>query len=507
MDNSLKNARIIKNSIILFLRMFFTLGVTLYVSRVLLENLGVEDFGIYNVVGGVVTMMAFLSGAMTSATQRFLSYELAKNNIDKLSKVFSMSINIHWLMLLLIIITAQTVGFWFVNSKLVITPERLSAANVVYQCAVFSFCCSVLSVPYGAAIIAHEKMNVFAYISVIEASSKLAMVLYIAFYEKDKLEIYSVIMAFISFLMLICNYVYSKISFEETRYKFLWDAKLFKTLVSFSGWSLFGNLSAVAANQGVNILLNLFFGVAINASRAIAFQINNAVTGFVTSLQMSINPQIVKSYATKNIAYMNQLITCGSKYTFFLLYVLTLPIFYQTEAVLDLWLVNPPEYAHLFCKLVLVDALITSLSGSLITAAQATGRIRLYQFIIGGALLLNLPISYLVLRYGADSTSVFYVSIAASILALILRLVMLRLMIGLDIRKFITDVIVKCIFVIISSNFFLFLCDLSVANGFFELLNVTLLLLVINLLVIYLFGLKSFERLFIKNFFQKKIRK
>ncbi|WP_265460749.1 MATE family efflux transporter, partial [Aeromonas salmonicida] len=393
MTNSNNNRRIVKNTLFLYFRMLLTLSVTLYTSRVVLNNLGVEDFGIYNVVGGVVTMMAFLSGAMSSASQRFLAFELGKNNLEQLAKVFKMSLNIHWLIVLIVILVAQTLGLWFVNAQLVIPPDRLVAANWVFQCALFSFCCTVLGVPYNAAIIAHEKMSAFAYISIVDVLLKLIVVFLLAAYDGDKLQRYSLLLAVVSLLILVCYYAYARWQFTVTRFSWYWNTDLFKTLFSYTGWNLFGNVAAVATNQGINILLNLFFGATVNAARAIAFQVNSAVTGFVTSLQMSINPQIVKSYATDNHEYMLQLVFSGARYCFFLLYFLSIPFLLQAEIILKIWLGMLPEYAAGFCRLVIIDSLIISLSGTLMTAFQATGKIKTYQMVVGGVILFNLPLS------------------------------------------------------------------------------------------------------------------
>ena len=256
--------------------MILTLGVTLYTSRVVLNNLGVEDFGIYNVVGGVVTMMAFLSGAMSSATQRFLAFELGKNDIPQLHNIFRMSLNIHFIIILIVVAVAQTLGLWFINNHLMIPPERLVAANWVFQFSLFSFCCTVLGVPYNAVIIAHEKMSAFAYISIVDVMLKLAVVFLLATHGGDKLQFYAFLLSLVSVVIFCCYYAYARWQFAVIRFSWYWDTMLFKTMFSYTGWNLFGNLAGVATNQGINIVLNLFFGATINAARAITFQVNSA---------------------------------------------------------------------------------------------------------------------------------------------------------------------------------------------------------------------------------------
>lgn len=498
MTNTNNTNRIIKNSLFLYFRMILSLSVTLYTSRVVLNTLGVEDFGIYNVVGGVVIMMAFLSGAMSSATQRFFAFELGKNDTQQLHNIFKMSLNIHWLIIFIVVFLAQTLGLWFINNQLVIPAARLVAANWVFHCALFSFCCTILAVPYNAVIIAHEKMSAFAYISIVDVILKLVVVFFLAAHEGDNLQFYALLLAFVSSVILGCYYVYARCQFSVARFSWYWNTELFKILFSYTGWNLFGNLAAVATNQGVNILLNLFFGATVNAARAIAFQVSSAITGFVTSLQMSINPQIVKSYASDNHVYMHQLIMGCSKYTFFLLYSLALPILLQTETVLTLWLINPPVHAVLFCQLILVDALINSLSGSLMASAQATGNIKRYQAIIGGVLLLNLPLSYLFLSNGGSAHTVFYVSIGTSIMALLFRFILLKELINLNVTQFVNKVLCKSIFVVLSTFLPLNLMALNTGNLIVDFILMSTLIVVFTATAIYMLGLETFERDFVK---------
>ncbi|MCX9111810.1 hypothetical protein OKS80_02720 [Aeromonas veronii] len=503
MDNQKKHSRIVKNSLFLYFRMILTLVVTLYTSRVVLNVLGVEDFGIYNVVGGVVTMMAFLSGAMSSATQRFLSFELGKGDRNQFANVFKMSVNIHILIIFIVVVITETLGLWLINTNLVIPAERIIAANVVFHCAIFSFCCTVISVPYNAAIIAYEKMSAFAYISIVDVFLKLVVVFLLVLHDGDRLQFYALLMTAVSLLTFVCYYSYAHRQFRVTRFSLYWDKVLFKTLLSYTGWNLFGNLAAVATNQGINILLNLFFGSAVNAARAIAFQVNSAISGFVSSLQMSINPQIVKSYASGNYTYMHQLIMCGSKYTFFLLYTLALPIMLQTHTVLTLWLVNPPEHSVLFCQLILIDALITSLSGSLMASVQATGNIKRYQAIIGSILLVNVPVSYFLLSNGCHAYTVFYVSICTSIIALLFRFVLLRNLIELDVAGFLTKVIGRISLVLASTLLTLKYVELNVGNIIINFIFMSSIIVIVTLACIYAFGLEKFEREFIKEHIRK----
>ncbi|HHI5408919.1 TPA: lipopolysaccharide biosynthesis protein [Vibrio metoecus] len=497
MNSSCNNFRIFKNSMFLYFRTLVTLSVAIYTSRVVLNSLGVEDFGIYNVVGGVVTMMAFLSGAMSSSTQRFLSFELGKNNIKQLHNVFNMSVNIHWLLVIIVLLISETLGLWFLNAKLVIPSERLVVANFVYQCALFSFCCSIIGMPYSAVIIAHEKMRAFSYISIIESLTKLIVVFFLSEYDGDKLIYYSFLLSVVSLLIFGCYYFYCRRMFSVTKFSRYWNTELFKIMFNYTSWNLFGNLAYVAANQGVNILLNVFFGAAVNAARAIAVQINAAINSFVTSLQMSINPQIVKSYASDDLIYMHKLIIGCSKYAFFLLYLLALPILLQTDTVLKLWLITPPQYADLFCQLMLVDALIISLSGSLMASVQATGNVKRYQAIVGGVLLLNLPASYCFLSNGASAHVVFYISICASILALFCRFFLLKKIIDLDVRGFFVKVIWKISLVVIFTYLSLSLFDFRSVVTAIDFIIASSLIFIFTVVSIYILGLERFERKFV----------
>ncbi|MDD2425871.1 MAG: lipopolysaccharide biosynthesis protein [Bacteroidales bacterium] len=444
-----KQQLIAKNTGMLYIRMLFTMLISLYTSKVVLATIGIEDYGIYNVVGGVVTMFSFLSNAMLSGTQRFLSFELGRDDMVQLKKVFGMSVNIHVIIAVIVLIVAETVSLWFVNTQLTIPGERISAANWVYQFSVLSFVLVIVSVPYTATIVAHEKMNVFAYVSILEVSLKLGIVFMLQLSGYDKLKFYAVLGFLVTLLVQSTYVLYCRKSFKEAVYSRFWDKALYKTLISYAGWNLWGNIAAVMMNQGVNILLNIFFGPVVNAARGIAYQVNGAVNGFVSNFQLAMNPQIVKSYAAGDNDYMHQLIFKGAKYSFFLLYVLCLPIIMETEMVLSIWLKNVPDYTALFCRLVLVATLINCVSGPLMTAAQASGKIKLYQAAVGGLLILILPVSYIFLKWGYPPHSVFYVTIGFYIIALLARLLIISPLVNLSIRKFTTEVILRALAVVL----------------------------------------------------------
>lgn len=447
MSNSDNNRRIAKNTVLLYSRMFLIMGISLYTSRIVMKTLGVEDFGIFNVVGGVITMLSFLNSSMSSATQRFLSFELGRKEIEQFKKVFCMSMNIHAIIAVTIFILAETIGLWFLNTKLVIPAERMSAANWVYQFSILSFMFTVMNVPYNAVIIANERMNVYAYVSVVEVILRLVIVFVLVSFDFDKLKLYAVMVFAVSAMVWILYKTYCQRNFKETYYHLFWDKSLYKTLISYAGWNLFGNAAVVAFNQGINIMLNIFFGPVINASRSIAYQVNAAVNGFVFNFQMSMNPQIVKSYAANDHKYMQYLIFRGAKYSFFLLYFLSLPILLQTENILRWWLITVPKYSVLFSQLIMIDALINCISGPLMTAAQATGIIKKYQTIVGGILLFNMPFSYLFLKHGFPPQVTLYITISLSVLALFVRLAIIKTLISFSVSNYFREVILKVVLV------------------------------------------------------------
>lgn len=487
--------------------MLLTMTVSLYTSRIILNTLGVEDFGIYNVVGGVVMMFSFLNSSMSSATQRFLSFEMGKKDYVQLKKVFSMSVNIHAIIAVIIFVLAETIGLWFLNSKLNIPAERMNAANWVYQFSILSFIVTILSVPYNATIIAHERMKVYAYVSISEVILKLIIVFALVWLGFDKLKMYAILVFCVAALIWLIYRTYCKRNFTETNYQFFWEKSLYKTLMNYAGWNLFGNVAAVTFNQGINIILNIFFGPAINAARGIAYQVNSAVNGFVINFQMAMNPQIIKSFASGETKYMHQLIFQGAKYSFFLLFVLTLPILLETETILKLWLKIVPEYTVIFTRLVLINVLIDCISGPLMTAAQASGKIKRYQSVVGGLLLLILPLSYLFLKLGFPPQVTLYVSICISIIALFARLWIIGPLVNLSIRKFAQYVFVRVLLVASVSIILPIIIKSNIESELIRFFTVCIVSLISITISIYWVGLRNIEQIFMKDKLWKLIYK
>lgn len=498
-DTASNNKRIAKNTLLLYARMLFMMAVSLYTSRVILNTLGVEDFGLYNVVGGFVTMFSFINGAMSSATQRYLNFELGRNNNVRLQKVFSTSVNIHAAISVIILLLAETVGLWFVYTQLTIPVARIEATLWVYQCAIASTCFLVMSVPYNAAIIAHEKMGAFAYISVAEVVLKLLIVYMLLIGDFDKLKLYAILMLTVQVCIMLIYRFYSIRHFSETHYRWMWDGALFKEMTGFAGWSLFGNLAAVAFTQGVNVLLNIFFGPAVNAARGVAVQVQNAIMSFCRNFQMALNPQIVKLYASDELDSMHRLIYRSTKFSFFLLLLLSLPVIIEADYILKLWLKTVPDNTVAFVRIVLCISLIDAIGNPLITAAQANGHIRKYQAIVGGILLGIVPVSYVVLKVGASPVSVFIVHFIMVVLAHASRVWMIRPMIRMSIREYVVKAILPLLYVSIPAMLVSVLAYNIIPSGFIGCVAMCIVCTFSVSVLTYWLGFDQHEREFMKG--------
>ncbi len=483
------------------------MAVSLFTVRAVLDTLGVVDYGIYNVVGGIVVMFSFLSSTMASASQRFFAFELGRNDIQQLKKTFSLTISIYVIIAAIVLLLAETLGLWFLNTQMVIPADRMEAVNWVYQFSILSFLVTILTIPYNAAIIARENMKVFAYVSIVEVVLKLAIVYLLVLFSVDKLKLYAVLMFATTCVVTFIYRTICKHKYEECRFQFYWDRGLFNTLLSYSGWNLFGAVAGIINNQGINILLNLFFGPVINAARAIAYQLSGAVNQFVGNFVTAVNPQITKYYAAGEKQQMMNLVFQSSKLSFFLLFILSMPVLLETNYILTLWLKNVPEYIVLFTCLVIIIALIDSLSSPLITAALATGKIKKYQMVVGGILLLNLPVSYGFLKFGFPPQITMYIAIAISGICLFLRLWMLRSMVGLSIREYIHKVLISIILVSVVSYIIPLFLVFQLNESFPHFILVSIVGMICSILAIYFIGLATNEKKFILQVVQSRIKK
>lgn len=497
--HSANNKRIAKNTLLLYFRMLFLMVVSLYTSRVVLNALGVNDFGIYNVVGGVVVMFSMLSGSLSSAITRFITYELGVGNQDNMRKIFSSSVTIQIGLAALIVLLAEVVGIWFLNVKMNIPDVRIVAANWVFQFSILTFAINLISVPYNASIIAHERMSAFAYISILEALGKLAIAYLITISPMDRLISYALLMCVVALLIRLVYGNYCKKHFEECTYHFIIDKVLLKRMFGFAGWNFIGTASAVLRDQGGNIIINLFCGPAVNAARGIAFQVNNATSGFVTNFMMALNPQIIKSYATDNRDYMMDLIYQGARFSFYMLLIFSLPVLVNTHYILGLWLKIVPDHAVLFVQLVLIFAMSESISNPLVTAQHATGKIRNYQLIVGGLQMLNLPVSYVLLRMGMFPEVVIVVAIVISQCCLGARLLLLRGMIGLSIRKYVMKVYLNVLMVTMISAILPLFISKQLEESFLNFILLSFLAFICTGITIYYIGCNKTERQFVLN--------
>lgn len=495
---------IAKNTAFLYVRMLLTMGVTLFTSRIVLNALGVQDYGVYSIVGGIVTLFSFFNSAMTSATQRFLIFDIGKNDLVQLKKTFNATLNIHITIGVLFFLLAETLGLWFVNNKLNLPLDRMSAVNWVYQFSIFTFLVGTIQVPYDALIIAREKMNVYAYMSIVEVFLKLIIVYVLVVFDIDKLIFYSFLLFLVSFISSNAHKIYCKVYFKETKYKFYYEKELYGKLISFSGWSLFGNIAGVARGQGSNILLNIFFGAVLNAAYGISMQVQSAVYIFVTNFQMAVNPQIIKQYALGNKEQLLNLIFQSAKFSYFLMLIIACPIIYNIDFILQLWLKTPPKYTSEFVVLCLINILIDCVSGPLVTGAQATGVIKWYQIIIGTFIFLCLPISYLFLKSYNDPTVIFIVIIVINSVTLLGRLLFLKFLIDLNLQSFLLKVLSKILIVTLIILLFSHYIVISMSNPYLNFFAKSLFLTSINLMSIYFIGLNNNERNFIGSFFKRK---
>ena len=502
------NKRIAKNTGLLYIRMLLIMAVTLYTSRVVLDVLGLEDYGIYNVVGGVVAMMGVLNGAMSVSTQRYLTFELGRQDYIRLKQTFSMCLTIYVLFAVILLLLAETVGIWFFNTQLNIPSERMIAAKYVYQFSIFSAIITLLCSPYNAAIIAHEKMGVYAYASMIEVTLKLLAAYLLTRIVFDKLIIYGLAILVISIIMMSIYYCYCIRNFKECHYRFFWDKNLFAQLLSYSGWNLFGSVSSLVKGQGLNVLLSMFFNPAVNASRGIAYQVNGAVSQFFSNFYMAVRPQITKYYAQNDMENMFKLIFRSSKYSFYLILLISLPIIIETPFMIHWWLGQLPEYVVIFIRLIILITAVDAMATPLMTAAHATGKIKLYQSLVGTLTLLNIPISYCSLKYGDCSpVVVFIISLCISVISLFVRLWIIYRLMQFPVKLYIRTILIRSMVVaggaLVIPLFVYSYFDVS----FSRFCAIVFLSIFSSLFFIYVWGLDKSEKHFFIQFIRKKIKK
>ncbi len=500
------NKRIAKNTALLYLRMIVMMIISLYTSRVILKALGVVDMGIYNVVGSIVTSLSFINSSMSIAVQRFLTFEMGQKNASNINKTFNMSIHIHAIIALIIIAIACTLGYLLLDT-LNIPIERADAAKYVYHISIITCSLGIIRVPFNAAIIAYERMNVYAYLSIFDAITALLIAYLLTICSSDRLELYATLHLVSTVFTSACYTAYCYRKFKDLSPRLIWDNKIFKKLIGFASWSTMGELSWVFTLQGVGFVLNIFFGPIVNTARGIAAQVQAAVMKFVSSFQTAVNPQITKRYAAKETESMYTLVFRSTNFSYYLILILSLPIILKMEYILDLWLGDYPSCTPIFCRLILINCMLDTLSNLLASVVKAYGKIRNYQFIVSFMLMLNLPLSYIVLKVGAPAYTTYIIYAAISIALLCVRLLLLKKMINFPVRRFVKTVTLKLITITCIILPLPIIANTLLNNNLASLIAVTAISFFCTTSVIYLIGLEKNEKTYIKTFIQNKLGK
>lgn len=495
------NRRIAKNTAYLYLRMLLVMAVSLYTSRVILQALGANDFGLYSVVGGIVALFSIVSGSLSGAISRFITFGLGKGDTDHLKKIFANSLFIQVSLILIVLTLLVPLAIWFIANKMNINPDMYVAAYWVLGFSVVTFCINLLSVPYNAAIISHEKMSIFSVVSIIDVSLKLGISYLIMFCGSYRLIIYAALLLLSSLIVQSIYMIYCRCHFDECKTGLSSDKSLLKEIGSFAGWNFIGSASGILRNQGNNVLINMFFGTVVNAAYAVCMQVNNAVTQLSSNFMTSVNPQITKYYAQNKIQECVSLMFRSSRMSFFLTWILASVLLMNAEYILQLWLADVPEYTVTFVQLILLMSLIESVSVPLITGMLATGNIRNYQFVVGGFQMLNIPLSYTALKLGAPASAPLTIAAGISVLCLISRLIMLKKLIPFSVITFIKYVICRDLIVVITSMLVPFTIVFSIkpASNIIELIWQSSVCIICVFIAIYYLGCTIQERKYISK--------
>lgn len=501
-SNQSNSKRIAKNTILLYCRMLLSMIITLYTSRIFLQALGVVDYGIYNVVGGFVAMFGLLSGSLNASISRYLTYELGKGDINNLKKVFSTSITIQVLLSLIIVVIVETFGVWYLNNLMVIPKDRLFAANCVLQLSIITFVVNLVSIPYNATIISHEHMNAFAFVGIGESFMRLCICFFVLFSTSDKLIVYALLIALLSIIIRVFYGYYCKRHFEECSYSIVLDKILLKRMFSFASWNFIGSGSGLLRDQGVNLIINYFCGPSVNAARGIAMQVNSAVQQFSSNFLMALNPQITKRYASGEREYAIKLVFYGSRFSLYLLLIISLPVILETDYILHIWLNNVPDYASSFVKLILAYSMIEAVSGTMITLMLANGNIKNYQIIVGGCQLLNFPLALVALYLGYTPESTIIISMFVGTLCMVFRLIMLNKMVNFPIKQFLINVYLNVCVVALMSSLIPYYLSYTLNVGLMRFVTVTLSSVLSTTIMIYFVGCNSIERNLLNNRFR-----
>ena len=486
--------------------MLLVMIIAFYTSRVILQTLGASDYGIYNVVGGVVLMMAFITGPLNGATMRFLTYELGENDFDKLTKVFSCTLNIHIVFGLFMVFLAETVGLWFFYEKLVIPEERISIAFWVYQFSIITLFFDFTQIPYSSSITAHENMSVYAYVGLYEAVSKLVIVYLIQLSSWDKLLIYALLLMLNRVGVVLFYRIYTLRKYRECRFRFFWDKLLYRRIVSYAGWNIFGSLAVVCEGQGINMLLNIFFGPIANAARAISFQIEMAIKQLVNNFMMAVRPQIIKNYAARRYEEMYKLTFETTKYGFFLMYVIILPIIFEMDSILKLWLGDTvPENTTIFAVVILITSLINTIDQSFLMSFHAIGKVKFGNIVGGSFMMLSIPIAYYFLYIGNHPVSVFIVVLVINIISTAFDFLLIHYYVPFEIKGFVKFTLIPMISVAIISLLIPSFITYEIPPSLSRLILNFISTFIFSLVIIWIIGLRSDERKMIVGLIKKYI--
>lgn len=491
--------RLAKNTIYLFIRMILVMGVSLFTSRVVLQALGFEDFGIYNVVGSVVVFLSFFQAALRNATSRYLTYDIGVGDISHITRTFSMAINAHILLSIAMIVALEIGGVWFINNKLNISPERLIATNWTFQFSLLTFCLSIIRTPYESNIIAHERMDFYAWISIIEVAMKLIIAYCIVYVSLDKLIVYSALITLSAAIPLLCSIIYCRNHFRDSKYSFIWDGALLKKFSAYSGWSLLVNGACIARSQSINIFFNIFLGVIANAAMGIANQVISALNMFVSNFTQAFRPQIIKSWAAKEYEYFFKLIILTSKVSYLLLLLISVPLVCNIDFVLKIWLGNFPPMTEVFIETIILYYLIDALQEPLVTTVHATGKLRFHQIMIATIVFFVIPVSYFMLKAGFSGTSVLILNAISNVFCAVGRTVYMRVLIKLDIMKYLKEVILPISIISVLSIPIPLYVAYQMDAGWDRLILTTVISLILLSLLSYCFGLNKEEKLHIKR--------
>lgn len=499
--------RLIKNTLFLYARMLFVMFVAFFTSRVVLDKLGVEDFGINNVVGGLAVMFVFFSSSMSNATQRFLNFELGKNDVDGAKKVFNQHLFIYGLILIVVLIAAETFGLWFVKNKLTIPENRMFAAVCVYQFTIASLCFTLLGVVFNSMIIAHEDMKIYSYLGIAEGLLKLGIAYLISVVSFDKLIFYSFALALLIVLVQFFYAIYCFRNYSECSFQWSWDKKQFKSTFAFLGWNTVGTAVYAINSQGVNILLNMFFGPVVNAARGVAYQIDNAVNNFSNNFFTAVRPQITKAYAAQDFEYLNRLFFQSSKYSFFLLWVLCLPIMMCSKTLLSLWLVEVPEWTDIFIVWVLAYSLVNVLGNPIWSIALSVGKLSKYIAIGSAVYLMVFPISYVLLKNGASPVSVFVTLFAVRCVYIMVVLVIIHSYVNFSYKEYFKKIIYPCLLVVGISGVATYVLANLLQESIAKEICVGTFAILSALSCVWFLGMTADDKTFVKSVIKGKLKK